>query len=140
MKQFLCIVDNVMTGKKSPVETVVIAGEEEVAVRELERDIINNPGYQTEYRKLVEECVNGDFSLSVDHPEKLGISAVAANAYNLFLEAYMTYPESMKEIDDVVSYYISNIASSTELTQNEKRSLLISFVVAAYTARYWGVE
>lgn len=136
------MVDKVMSGKvvdAKKTELEVVEGERG-EVRKVELDVINNPGYQTEYRKMVEECINGDFSLSVDNLEEIGISAVAANAYNLFLEAYMAYPESMKEVDDVISYYTSNIASSTELTQKEKRSLLISFVVGAYTARYWGME
>ena len=56
---------------------------------------------------------------------------------NLFLEASLIYSNQENNLTDLVNYYCEMIEPSPELSEEDKISLYMGMVVAAYSAKYW---
>ncbi len=88
--------------------------------------------YEQQYLSILNSIpYDIDYSLYFDDQE------ITENVMILFSEAVENYANSAQNVLQIVNQYISTIAASNELEDEEKAVLIGALSIAAYSADYW---
>lgn len=122
-------------GKKSILidDSIRAATKVETFRDEYSSQLVKNDAFKAEFSNLVK----GQLRKSQE-----GLSLEEANSLpdyimNLFMEAFASYTTDSNDLASIINYYHSQIEPSAELSEEEKTSIYIGMVVAAYSAKYW---
>lgn len=93
----------------------------------IEREIVSTADFEIEYDRIVSNPLADRYDLSL----------VSDYVMQLFVDAVSNSCQSRDDLDEIISFYTSEVKASEELLAEEKEWLYAGFAVMGYSFDYW---